>query len=326
MKEPLIVCYGMGRDSTALLVGLHQRGERPDLVIFSDVGDEKEKTYDYRRVMDAWLEFVGFPLITVVRYQPKNYKWWPPYRSLFENCMTNITLPSLAYGGHSCSSKWKIGAQREFLKTWAPAQEAWAGGGRITKCIGFEDSPKEHRRTKRCATFAVQDEDPDRVTLRFPLQEWGWDLARCVKEIEGAGLPVPPKSSCHFCPAMKPWEVDELSTEQLCRIVIMEARVRDRHLEHAMQKGWPRGNMVPLIEGLWRRRVKGFRGATPKPGSMTEYIRDKALLPPAQVDRLIELTPTTQIEQSDFARQGITGWSDWVARIIAQSTSAQIST
>jgi len=320
MPQPLIVCYGLGVDSTAVLTGLHARGERPDLIIFSNVGDEKEKTYDYLRVINAWCIYVGFPEVTVVKYVPKDFKWWPPYGTLFENCMTNITLPSLAYGGHSCSSKWKIAAQREFLKTWAPAQAAWAAGGRITKCIGFEDSPKELKRTKRCATFAVQDEDPDRVDLRFPLQEWGWDRERCVKEIAASSLPaVPPKSSCHFCPAMKPWEVDELSVPQLCRIVIMEARVRDRHLEHAMQKGWPRGEGMPLIEGLWRRRVKGFRGATPKPGSMTEYIRDKALLPPAQVDALIELTPTTPIEQADFQRQGLRNWSDWVDRIIAQS-------
>lgn len=326
MSDPLIVCYGMGRDSTGVLIGLHQRGERPDLIIFSDVGDEKEKTYRYLDVINAWCIYVGFPEVTVVRYTPQNFKHWPPYYTLFENCMTNITLPSLAYGGHACSSKWKIDAQRKFLETWAPAQEAWARGGKVTKCIGFEDSPKEHRRTKRCATFAVQDEDPSRVTLRFPLQEWGWDLERCIREIEAAGLPVPPKSSCHFCPAMKPWEVDELSQVQLARIVIMEARTAPRHLQHAKEKNWPRGEGVPLIEGLWRRRVKGFRGATPKPGSMTEYIREKGLLPAAQVDALIQLTPTQHIRQSDFERDGLRNWSEWAERIIALSLSAVVST
>lgn len=325
MPSPLIVCYGMGRDSTALLIGLHQRKIRPDLVIFADVGNERQKTYDYMRVINAWLEYVGFPLVTVVRYKPKNYKWWPPYHTLLENCLTNITLPSLAYGGHACSSKWKIDAQRKYLETWAPSQEAWARGEQVIKCIGFEDSPKEHLRTKRCSTFAVQDEDPDRVTLSFPLQEWGWNLERCIKEIEAEGLPVPPKSSCFFCPAMKPWEVDTLSPAELARIVILEARTRDRHLEHAKEKGWPKGLNVPCIEGLWRRRVKGFRGATPKPGSMTEYIREKALLPAAQVDALVALTPTGQIQQSEFERQGIKDWGDWIDRIIAQS-SAPIST
>jgi hypothetical protein len=228
----------------------------------------------------------------------------------------------LAYGGHSCSSKWKIQAQRKFLETWKPSRVAWAHGGKITKCIGFEASAKELLRTKRCATFAVQDEDPSRVTLRFPLQEWGWDRERCIAEIAGAGLPVPPKSSCHFCPAMKPWEVDELTAPQLCRIVIMEARTRERHLGHAEAKSWPRGVGVALIEGLWRRRVKGMRGAVAKPGSMTEYIRTKGLLPEKQVANLIRLTPTTQIVQAEFEAKGIKNWGEWVDRIIAESLAA----
>jgi hypothetical protein len=325
MKDPLMVCYGIGQDSTGVLIGMHARGERPDLILFADVGDERPATYAYLRVINAWLEFVGFPQVTVVRYVPRRFKWWPPYFTLFENCMTNITLPSLAYGGHSCSSKWKIEAQNDYLRTWAPAQEAWARGGKVTKYIGFEDSPHELRRTKRCSTFAVQDEDESKFALRFPLQEWHWDRARCVAEIAATGMPVPPKSSCHFCPAMKPWEVDELPSAQLCRVVIMEARVRDRHLEHAKAKGWPKGVGVPLIEGLWRRRVKGMRGATPKPGSMTEYIRKKQLLPAAQIDALIRLTPTTPIHQADFERQGIRNWADWVERIIATSQSAPVN-
>lgn len=306
----------MGVDSTGILVGMKQRGERPDLVIFSDVGDEREGTYAYLAIINEWLARVGFPLVTVVKYQPKDYKWWPPYHTLFENCMTNITLPSLAYGGHSCSSKWKIQAQRTYLKTWRPAQDAWANGVQIVKCIGFEDTPKERLRTKRCATFAVQDEDPELTTIRFPLQEWGWDRECCIVEIEKEGIPAPPKSSCHFCPAMKPWEVKELSEQQLCRTIIMEARTAKRHLEHAEEKGWPRGVGVPLIEGLWRRRVIGMRGATPKPGSMTQYIKEQGLLPADMVDRLVALTPTHQLNAGD-----ITNWTDWVNDLIERARS-----
>jgi hypothetical protein len=29
------------------------------------------------------------------------------------------------------------------------------------------------------------------------------------------------------------------------------------------------------VEGLWRKAVKGSRGATPRPGSMTEYIETR---------------------------------------------------
>jgi len=55
MKAPLIVNYGAGVDSTAMLIGLHDRGEVPDLIMFADTGSEKPETIAYLDVMDAKL-------------------------------------------------------------------------------------------------------------------------------------------------------------------------------------------------------------------------------------------------------------------------------
>jgi hypothetical protein len=41
--------------------------------------------------------------------------------------------------------------------------------------------------------------------------DWGMDRAACERSIRGAGLPVPPKSSCWFCPASKKSEILWLS-------------------------------------------------------------------------------------------------------------------
>lgn len=143
---PLVVCYGMGVDSTALLVGLRDRGLRPDAILFADVGAERQATYDYLPVINDWLERAGFPVVTVVRYQPKKYKHWPPYYTLEENILTNVALPSIAYGGHNCSAKWKIEPQNAWLATWPLARDAWSRGQKVRKMIGFEDTPHEHRR------------------------------------------------------------------------------------------------------------------------------------------------------------------------------------
>lgn len=35
-KAPLVVSYGVGVDSTAMLVAMQQRGIRPDLILFAD--------------------------------------------------------------------------------------------------------------------------------------------------------------------------------------------------------------------------------------------------------------------------------------------------
>jgi hypothetical protein len=325
-RSPLVVSYGVGRDSTAVLVGLRQRGLRPDLVLFADVGAERQATYDYIPVINAWLAAVGFPQVTVVRYVPKDYKHWPPYYTIEENILTNVALPSIAYGGHNCSVKWKIDPQNKFLKFWPPAMEAWSNGLKVRKMIGFEDSPHEHRRRERgCATFAVQEDEVDKFDLEYPLQEWGWNLDRCLAEIANEGLPAPAKSSCYFCTAMKPWEVEELATidpDKLRRLVIVEARTVKRHLAYAEEKGWPRGVGKPLTEGIWRKAVKGMRGATPRPGSMTEYIRQKNLLPHAEIDALIALTPTGHVTKQDFDHQGIQNWQHWLELICAQARDA----
>jgi hypothetical protein len=351
--QVLSVCYGIGVDSTAMLVGFHQRGIRPDLIIFSDVGAEREATYEYLPVINKWLRSVGFPEVTVVRYRAKNFKHWPAYFTIEENCLTNVTLPSISYGGHSCSSKWKISAQDEFLEAWPVAQAAWAQGKRVMRAIGFEDSPHEHKRSERCNTFAVQDLEEGKYQAFFPLQEWGWDRERCVTEIKNAGLVVPSKSSCYFCCAMKPWEVNELTRDKLMRIVILEARTAQRHIEFAdkrrveleqqigdpltpdpdriiarqkLKRMGPAG--TPVTEGIWRKAVKGKfangkpNGAQAKPGSMTEYIRQRGLLPSPLIDALIDRTPTQVFTRADFEATGLSGWQEWIQRICAAAEKA----
>jgi hypothetical protein len=56
---------------------------------------------NYLRVIRPFLTRVGFPDVTVVRYQPRT----APYQTLEGQCLHTGTLPSLAYGGKSCSLK-----------------------------------------------------------------------------------------------------------------------------------------------------------------------------------------------------------------------------
>jgi len=50
MNQPFVVAYGMGVDSTAMLIGLSGIGMRPDLILFADVGGEKDETLEPRPV------------------------------------------------------------------------------------------------------------------------------------------------------------------------------------------------------------------------------------------------------------------------------------
>ncbi len=295
--QPLVVSYGMGVDSTALLVGLARRRIRPDLILFADTGGEKDETYAYREVMDAFLKEHGFPTVTVVRYVPTDFKHWPPYYTLEQNCLTNGTLPSLAFGSGSCSQKWKAAPQNGFVANWLPAIECWAAGGHVRKAIGFDCSPADIRRRHHAA--ALEDE---RYDYWYPLQEWKWDRAECERQIRTAGLPVPPKSSCFFCPAMKPCEVDALPREKLRRIVIMEARAKPR---------------LKKIQGLWGNGCKGTRGAVARPGTMTEYIRQRDLLDPVEIVRLCSEVPVDLIDRNQQFASGrsVQSWDEFFAEL-----------
>lgn len=313
----LVVCYGMGQDSTGMLMGLLERDTRPWKVIFADVGSERRETYAFLPEIQDWLLREGFPPLDVVKYVPRNFKHWPKYYTLLENCLTNVTLPSISYGFHTCSAKWKISPINSFLKYNPWAQRIWVQGKKLRKAIGFDDSPYERQRAERgCATFAFQTDEKDKYDLIFPLQEWHWTRQDCIDAIKRHGLTVPVKSSCYFCAAMKPAEVKTLDEQELKIIVILEARVHPRHLAYAEQRGWPKGVGVPLIHGLWRSPVKGMRGATPRPGSMTEYIRQEGLLPKDEIQRLQAATSSALFCRLDFESMGFDSWQDWLESII----------
>jgi len=213
---PLIVSYGMGVDSTAMLVGLQQRGERPDLILFADTGDEKAATYAYLSVINEWLARVGFPQVTVV----KNLRPVSGDKSLSDSCMRLGVLPALAYGAHQCSLVWKRDPQVKYIKTWAPAIAAWAQGLLLTNCIGYDAGPRDS-----CRSYKAEGKATDGFANRFPLIEWNWDRARCIAEIAAAGLPVPVKSACFHCPASKKSEIVWLKVNapaQFAKAIAME--------------------------------------------------------------------------------------------------------
>src|SRR5438552_4175527 len=198
-RAPVVVAYGMGVDSTAMLIGMHARGERPDAILFADTGDEKPETYAYLPVIQAWLRRVGFPEVIVVRVGTVKGKFGN-YDSLYTNCIVNATLPSLAFGYKKCSLKWKVAPQNAWVASWAPARAAWVAGVKVVKLIGYDAGPKD---SKRCVDF-VEDAE---YRYRYPLREWGWDRAECERQIAAAGLPVPMKSACYYCPATQPHEL-----------------------------------------------------------------------------------------------------------------------
>lgn len=255
--EPLCVSFGLGVDSWAVLIGLWQRGICPDAILFSDTGGEKPETYAFLGRVRAWLASVGFPDVTIVAYKPKFAK----YNTLEENCLVNGTLPSLAFGLKGCSLKFKGEVMNKWRNRWPMAMRAWEQGKKVRVAIGYDAGPKDSRRSNL--------KEDMKYTYWYPLREWGWDREECFRQIRAAGLPVPLKSSCFFCPAMKPVEVVHLAHKHpdlFQRALEIEENARAR-------------GGLKKIEGLWRKSTKGTRkGTEARPGSWVQFALDKGLV------------------------------------------------
>jgi hypothetical protein len=80
------------------------------------------------------------------------------------------------------------------------------------KAIGL-DAGEDHRLTWARSTpggVKVSKEawlDQHFFAYWYPLMEWSYDRERCKRIIADAGLPIPVKSACFFCPASKKHEI-----------------------------------------------------------------------------------------------------------------------
>lgn len=270
VRAPVLAAWGGGVDSTAMIIEMVARREPIDAVLMADTGSERPETDRFVPLFREWMDDKGVEN-HVVRYEPKRFRHWPPYHSLLENLLTNGTLPSISFNRHSCSAKWKIAPQDQWAASWPAAKAVWARGGQVVKLIGYDCSPADNRR------YAEREghEDP-RFIYRYPLREWGWRREECIARIEQEGLPVPVKSSCFFCAAMKPDEIRSLPESYLRLIILIEARAAPR---------------LRKIDGLWRKPVLGCRGAEARPGSMTAFIRKECLLSDEAIDEIVANAP-----------------------------------
>lgn len=202
-----IVSYGGGTNSTAMLIGMAKLGIIPDHILFADTGGEKEGTYHYLTYFNNWLFQNSMPLIETVKYKTKI----GIELSLEQDIINNNTLPAIAFGWKTCSQKFKIQPQEKFIKERYPDYD-------IMHYIGFDLG--ERQRAKDNPLYGHFN--------TFPLIEWGWSRKKCEEIILEAGLCLPGKSSCFFCPNMKKGEILALSDDEKKRVKFIEENAKDK--------------------------------------------------------------------------------------------------
>lgn len=176
-----MISFGCGVNSVAMLIILVEEGWRGPIV-FSDTLGEHPDTYCYLEYFER--EYLGRHGLEVTRLVPgSGYHSKQASVGLEEYCLRKGIIPLLAV--RWCSVEWK----RDPLKRWSKAH------GIDLHLLGISASEPKRERV-----------DP---SVRYPLIERSIHRPECRRIIRRAGLLVPRKSGCFFCPGagVKGWKL-----------------------------------------------------------------------------------------------------------------------
>lgn len=193
---PRVLSYGGGLDSFAMLVEAIRRGDRPDVVVFVDVGhpdDPGEWPGTYRHVREVAMPLCAREGIEFVTIDSTNYPVRDA-RSLFAWLEARHQIP-VAGPNRICTTVAKV----ERFERWAA--DRFGVGAALEVWIGFE-AGEEARAAKdpNAGSGGKAKKGGIARTNRFPLMDWGMCRCRCEAAVRAAGYPVPRKSACTFCP------------------------------------------------------------------------------------------------------------------------------
>lgn len=166
-----VLSYGGGVNSVALMILLVQEREPLDEVIFADTGAEVPETYAYVEIAKHYLKRHHIRLRTVSKRTRG--------RDLYETCWHRRVIPSAIW-------RWTT---RDFKV--APIHRHYRSlGAHVNQYLAIAYDEIERMKDSRVPY----------VTNFYPLVDNKITRAKCIELIREAGLPVPVKSGCFFCP------------------------------------------------------------------------------------------------------------------------------
>lgn len=192
-----VISYGGGVQSTALIVLAVTGKIAPvDAALFANVGDDSEHpaTLDYvRNVAIPWAAERGLPVHELNRIRRDGSTetlWGRLMRADSRSLPIPIRMDNGAPGTRSCTKDFKIIVVGRWLK-----QHGANANDPAEVCIGISTDEITRVSNKRIEPY----EKPI-----YPLIDLGLNRSDCQRVIQEAGLPVPGKSSCFFCPFHRP--------------------------------------------------------------------------------------------------------------------------
>jgi hypothetical protein len=187
-----VISYGGGVQSTAMIVLATQGQIDADVGLFSNVGDDSEHpaTLAYvRDVMIPWAAERGHP-VHELRRTKRNGETptlWQHLMAPSRSIDIPVRMANGAPGNRNCTQTYKL----DVVRRWLRDHDA------LPAVLHIGISVDEIERAGRGRN------DPG-IERSYPLLGLGLSRNDCRQVIADAGLPVPPKSSCFFCPFHRP--------------------------------------------------------------------------------------------------------------------------
>jgi hypothetical protein len=196
MSPLAVLSYGGGVQSTALLVLAGTGRLAIDVALFANVGDDSEHPDTLRYVREIaipWAAAHNVPVHVLDRIK-RDGTTETLYGRLTKPGSRSLPIPvrmsNGAPGTRSCTADFKIRVIGKWLKQHGASADCPG-----TVNIGISVDEIHRANTRRV-------EPHERIA--YPLLDLGMRRTDCMRLIAAAGLPVPPKSSCWFCPYHRP--------------------------------------------------------------------------------------------------------------------------
>lgn len=235
------ISYGGGVQSTALIVLVANGVLTADKAVFANTGDDSEHpaTLEYVRTVAApYAAEAGVPIVELRRVIRGKEQTLYDY-VIKDKISTRIPIRMAggAPGNRACTSEWKIGVIDRYL-TWEGFDE-WV---RATALVGISADEVQRLSGRKPG----KAHDPE-----YPLVDLGLTRDDCAEIIREAGLPVPPKSSCWFCPmkSRAQWsEMKLVEPELFAKAVEMEATINKHRAEAGRDEAYFSSFLIPLSD------------------------------------------------------------------------------
>lgn len=251
MKKLRVLSLGAGVQSSTLALMI-EKGEIPmvDCAIFSDVGAEPQKVYD-------WLEYLktqlSYPIYTVqwrnlkddiISASKGEYKGFTaPYFS------KNLETGKKGMLRRQCTADYKI----------KPVTQ------KIRELLGYKKGEKVSKDTKVEMVMGISFDEMQRMKTnkikyienQYPLVEMKIRRHNCVQWMENHNYPKPPRSACTFCPFHKnsEWQEIKQNKQEWEEVVMIDKliRLQEKHKknvknEHQMDELFLHAERKPIDE------------------------------------------------------------------------------